>query len=254
NADSRQWNWNANAIHTYTPAGGAFRATTSGGVQVEDRELSRSLAVAHGLLPGQSNIDQGSVFGQQFEINAPERTLAFYAQEEFMTLQERLLLSEGFRAERSSSNGNNNKHYLFPNAPARVTCCGQRIVNVGDLWNERIEIGAGVTPIQRPSFSWVFRTNFTSLKNRVQELPVPDLCAVGAAVCGFRPPNAGYGLAYGEFFIQQGRAITQIIGQDTVPGSGGAFTPSPAYLGQANPRFRWSFVNDLTYKRLAFSM
>jgi len=354
NADSRQWNWNANAIHTYTPAGGAFRATTSGGVQVEDRELSRSLAVAHGLLPGQSNIDQGSVFGQQFEINAPERTLAFYAQEEFLTLQERLLLSAGFRAERSSSNGNTNKYYLFPKAsasyrfpgllgegsefklrasygetgnqpkfgdkftlassaviggnvgtvlqgiagspdlrpervkefeagfdaqlwrgratlevtgysrhtydllvqatPAPVTGFGQRILNGGVLWNEGIEIGAGVTPIQRPSFSWVFRTNFTSLKNRVQELPVPDLCAVGAAVCGFRPPNAGYGLAYGEFFIQQGRAITQIIGQDTVPGSGGAFTPSPAYLGQANPRFRWSFVNDLTYKRLAFSM
>src|SRR5439155_616581 len=117
-ADSRQWNWNANAIHTYTPAGGAFRATTSGGVQVEDRELSRSLAVAHGLLPGQSNIDQGSVFGQQFELNAIERTLAFYAQEEFLTLQERLLLSAGFRAERSSALGNTNKYYLFPKASA----------------------------------------------------------------------------------------------------------------------------------------
>jgi len=319
---------------------------------VEDRELSRSLAVAHGLLPGQSNIDQGSVFGQQFEINAPERTLAFYAQEEFLTLQERLLLSAGFRAERSSALGNTNKYYLFPKAsasyrfpgllgegselklraaygevgnlpkfgdkftlassaviggnvgtvlqgtagspdlrpervkefeagvdaqlwhgratlevtgysrhtydllvqatPAPVTGFGQRILNGGVLWNEGIEIATGVTPIQRPSFSWVFRTNFTSLKNRVQELPVPTLCAVGAAVCGFRPPNAGYGLAYGEFFIQQGQAITQIIGTDTVPGTGGELTTR--YLGQANPRFRWSFVNDLTYKRLAFSM
>jgi len=354
NADSRQWNWNLNAIHAYTPTGGAFRATTSGGVQVEDRELSRSLAVAHGLLPGQSNIDQGSVFGQQFEINAIERTLAFYAQEEFLTLRERLLLSAGFRAERSSANGNTNKYYLFPKAsasyrfpgllgegsefklraaygetgnqpkfgdkftlassvviggsvgtvlqgtagspdlrpervkefeagvdaqlwhgratlevtgysrhtydllvqatPAPFTGFNQRILNGGVLWNEGIEIGAGVTPIQRPSFTWVFRTNFTSLKNRVQELPVPDLCPVGATVCGFRPPNAGYGLAYGEFFIQQGRAITQIIGTDTVPGTGGAFKPVPSYLGQANPRFRWSFINDLTYKRLAFSM
>ena len=122
------------------------------------------------------------------------------------------------------------------------------------LWNEGIEIGAGVTPIQRPNFNWVFRTNFTSLKNRVQNLPVPDICPVGAQVCGFRPPNAGYGLAYGEFFIQQGRAITQIVGTDTIPGSGGALKPEPSYLGQANPRFRWSFVNDLTYKRLAFSM
>jgi hypothetical protein len=141
---------------------------------------------------------------------------------------------------------------LVQATPAPVTGFGQRILNGGVLWNEGIEIGAGVTPIQRPNFNWVFRTNFTSLKNRVQELPVPTLCAVGAAVCGFRPPNAGYGLAYGEFFIQQGQAITQIIGTDTVPGTGGELTTR--YLGQANPRFRWSFVNDLTYKRLAFSM
>src|SRR5438034_9590054 len=118
NADSRQWNWNANAIHAYTPAGGSFKATTSGGVQVEDRELSRTRVVAHGLLPGQSNIDQGSVLGQPFEFNPKERTLAFYAQEEFLTMGERLLLSAGFRAERSSANGDPNKYYLFPKAAA----------------------------------------------------------------------------------------------------------------------------------------
>src|SRR5205814_3302268 len=32
NADSRQWNWNLNTIHTYTPATGTFKATTSAGV------------------------------------------------------------------------------------------------------------------------------------------------------------------------------------------------------------------------------
>src|SRR5207247_9286125 len=141
---------------------------------------------------------------------------------------------------------------LVQATPAPVTGFGQRILNGGVLWNEGIEIGAGVTPIQRPNFSWVFRTNFTSLKNRVQELPVPDLCAVGAAVCGFRPPNAGYGLAYGEFFIQQGQAITQIIGTDTLPGTGGELTTR--YLGQANPPFRSSCVNDLTSRPRAFSV
>src|SRR5207247_4927600 len=89
NAHSRQWNWNLNTIHTYTPATGTFKATTSAGVQVEDRELGRARVVAHGLLPGQSNIDQGSVLQQQFELNLKERTLAFYGQEEFLTLAER---------------------------------------------------------------------------------------------------------------------------------------------------------------------
>src|SRR5437588_10611762 len=48
NGHSRQWNWNVNAIHTYAPSSAAFKATTSAGVQVEDRELETSRATAHG--------------------------------------------------------------------------------------------------------------------------------------------------------------------------------------------------------------
>jgi len=362
NASSRQWNWNLNAIEAYSPAGGGFKATTSAGVQVEDREIERSRVVAQGLLPGQSNIDQGSVLGQPFELTAKERTLAFYGQEEFLTMRERLLLSVGFRAERSSANGDIGHYFLYPKAaasfrfpnllgegsevklrgaygetgnqalfgqkftvlnntviggnigtliggssgsvagaseirperikefeagvdaqlwngratievtaytrhtydlllqstPAPSTGFATRILNGGVLWNEGIEIAAGVTPIHQKNLNWVFRTTFTSLKNRVQELPIPDVCQPNATVCGFRPANAGFGLAYGEFFIQKDKPITQIIGTDTVPGS---CTPTPdncsfitRYFGQTNPKFRMSFSNDVTYKRLTLSM
>jgi TonB-dependent starch-binding outer membrane protein SusC len=350
NADSRQWNWNLNAIHSYTPGAGSFKATTSGGVQVEDRELGRSRVVAKGLLPGQSNIDQASVLQQPFEVNTKERTLAFYGQEEFLTRQERLLLTVGFRAERSSANGDINKYFLYPKAtasyrfpnllgegselklrgaygetgnqpvfgqkfttltgaviggsvgtvvqgtagapdlkperikefeagadvqfwhgratfevtgytrhtydlllqstPAPSTGFTNRIFNGGVLWNEGIEIAGGVTPIQTKELKWLFRTTFNSLKNRVQDLG--SICQVGATICGFRPPVAGFGLAFGEFFIQKGQPITQLIGTDTIPGSGG--TLFTRYLGQANPKFRWSFLNDVTYKRLSLSM
>jgi len=350
NADSRQWNWNLNAIDAYTPSSGSFKATTSVGVQVEDRELGRSRVVAKGLLPGQSNIDQASVLQSPFQLNAKERTLALYGQEEFLTLHERLLLTAGFRAERSSANGDIHKYFLYPKAaasyrfpnlmgegtelkvrgaygetgnqplfgqkfttlttaviggsagtviqgtagapdikpehlkefeagvdaqlwhgratlevtgysrhtydlllqstPAPSTGYGIRIFNGGVLWNEGIEIAGGITPVQTRNLNWVFRTTFTSLKNRVQDLA--GICQTGATVCGFRPPVAGFGLAFGEFFIQKGQPITQIIGTDTVAGGGGAlFT---RYLGQANPRFRWSFLNDVTYRRLSFSM
>src|SRR5438034_2289369 len=74
---------------------------------------------SQGLLPGQSNIDQGSVLGQPFELTAKERTLAFYGQEEFLTMRERLLLSVGFRAERSSANGDIGHYFLYPKAAAR---------------------------------------------------------------------------------------------------------------------------------------
>jgi TonB-linked SusC/RagA family outer membrane protein len=350
NADSRQWNWNVNVIDAYTPSSGSFKATTSVGVQVEDRELGRSRVVAKGLLPGQSNIDQASVLQSPFQLNAKERTLALYGQEEFLTLHERLLLTAGFRAERSSANGDIHKYFLYPKAaasyrfpnlmgegtelkvrgaygetgnqplfgqkfttlttaviggsagtviqgtagaldikpehlkefeagvdaqlwhgratlevtgysrhtydlllqstPAPSTGYGIRIFNGGVLWNEGIEIAGGITPVQTRNLNWVFRTTFTSLKNRVQDLA--GICQTGATVCGFRPPVAGFGLAFGEFFIQKGQPITQIIGTDTVAGGGGAlFT---RYLGQANPRFRWSFLNDVTYRRLSFSM
>src|SRR5438132_2609599 len=358
NGHSRQWNWNLNAIHTYAPSSAAFRATTSTGVQVEDRELETSRATEHGLLPWQSNFNQGAVFGDPFEFNQTERTLAFYAQEELLTLREHLLLSAGVRAERSSVFGDINKYYAFPKAsasyrfpgvlgegsevklrgaygetgnqplfgqkfttlsstvidnnvgtvisgvsgapdvkpervkefevgvdgnlwngratfevtgytrhtydllllatPAPSTGYGQRIINGGVFWNEGIEIGAGLTPVRSNDLTWVFRTSFTSLKNQVQSLPVPDVClppGPTAPVCGFTPPNAGFGKAYGQFFIQQGRPITQIIGTDTLPGTCATTCQYyDRYLGQANPRFRWSFVNDVTYKRLAFSM
>ncbi|HZI23388.1 MAG TPA: TonB-dependent receptor plug domain-containing protein, partial [Gemmatimonadales bacterium] len=350
NADSRQWNWNLNAIHSYTPASGSFKATTSGGVQVEDRELGRSRVVAKGLLPGQSNIDQASVIQSPFEFNSQERTLAFYGQEEVLTLRERLNLTAGFRAERSSANGDTKKYFLYPkvlasyrfpellgegtevklrgaygetgnqalfgqkfttlasaviggtvgtviqgtagapdikperikeleagidaqlwhgratlevtgytrhtydlllqSTPAPSTGYGIRIFNGGVLWNEGIEIAAGVTPIQTKDVNWLFSTTFTSLKNRVQDLG--SICQTDAAVCGFRPPVAGFGLAYGEFFIQKGQPITQIIGTDTIPGSSGALTTR--YLGQANPRFVWSASSDVRYRRLSFSM
>ncbi len=355
NASSRQWNWNLNAIHTYTPA--AFKLTSSAGVQVEDRELDRSRVTAQGLLPGQSNIDQGSVLGGQFQLKAKERTLALYGQEEVLVLDERLLLSAGLRAERSSANGDISKYYIFPKGsasyripgllgegselkvrgaygetgnqpifgqkfttlsstviggnvgtvvtgtagapdikperikeveagvdasfwngratvevtgytrhtydlllqttPAPSTGFTTRILNGGVLWNEGIEIALGMTPIQTKDFKWLFRTNFTSLKNRVQELPVPDVCTVASVTdpnvtCGFRPNAAGFGLAFGEFFIQQGRPITQIIGTDTLPGTGGA--TFVRYLGQTNPKFRMSFSNDVSYRRLSFSM
>jgi outer membrane receptor protein involved in Fe transport len=342
NADSRFTNWNGNAIHTYTPASGAWRATTSVGVQWEDRALGRSRNIARGLLPGQQNINQGSVLSG-FEENTHERTVALYAHEDWLGVNERLLVAGGVRAERSSANGDQDKFYYFPAAaasfrfpdllgagsdlklraaygetgnqplfgqkfttfqggvviggnagiavplvggvagdpnirpertreieagvdatlldgratfevtlwqrrtsdllvpitPAPSTGFALAFTNAGKIKNEGIDIAAALTPVRTPRFNWVFRTTFTSLRNRVLALNLPG----GAQ--GFRPANAGFGLAFGEFFVQVGRPITQIIGTDD--------QGNVIYLGQANPKFRWSFLNDLTYGRATLS-
>lgn len=339
NADSRFNNWNLNAIHTFTPASGSFRATTALGVQWEDRQLSRSRVSAQGLLPGQQNVNQGSVL-QAFEEQTHERSVGLYGQEDWLGLNERLLLSAGVRAERSSANGDVNKYYFFPKAagsyrfpdllgtgsdvkarlaygetgnqplfgqkfttlqggqvvggnvgtvignisgdpairpertreieggvdavfldsraslevtlfqrrtsdllvpvtPAPSSGFGLQFINGGKIKNEGIEVAGSFMPIRRPNLDVLLRTTFTSIKNRVLELNLPG----GAN--GFRPANAGYGLAYGEFFVQTGKPITQIIGTDNLG--------NVIYLGQANPKFRWSFSGELTYHRASIA-
>jgi len=337
NADSRFTNWNLNAIHTYTAT--SFKTTTSAGVQWEDRQLNRARVEADGLLPGQQNINQGSVL-TPFEELTHERTVGLYGQEEWLGLRDRLLLSVGARAERSSANGDVNKFYLFPKAagsyrfpgllgegsdvklrvaygetgnqplfgqkfttlqggqvigghagtivgnvagdptiqpertreieagvdasllrgrasveltlfqrrtsdllvpvtPPPSSGYGLQFLNGGKIKNEGIEVAAGITPVHREHFDWLFRTTFTSIRNRVLELNLP-----GGAT-GFRPANAGYGLSYGEFFVQVGRPVTQIIGVDDVGNT--------ISLGQANPKFRWAATNQFTYHRLTMS-
>lgn len=336
NGASRFLNWNLNGIHTFSPTSGKFTATTSAGLQFEDRSVNRSRVVATGLLSGQSNIDQGAVFGQQLEAKNHERTFAFYGQEEFLALQDKLLLAIGVRAERSSVNGNTDKYFLYPkisgsyrfigtlgkgselkmrlaygetgnqplfgqkfttlqgggviggsigtvvgntsgapgikperikeveggfdaslaNGRATIEITGfrrravdlllarspagssgfvQENINGGEFMNEGIEVAAGFTIAQSRNFTWLVRTTFATLRNRVVSLPIP----------AFRPANAGYGLGFGEFYIEPGKPIGQIIGQTAI-NPDGSF--QIGYLGQTNPDFKIGFSNDFTYK------
>jgi TonB-linked SusC/RagA family outer membrane protein len=340
NGDARYVNWNVNAIHTYTPSS-IGHATTSGGVQYEDRQLQIARVTARGLLPGQSNITQGSVFGEQQENLSTERTLALYGQEQLMGFDERLTIEAGLRAERSSVFGNTSKFYVFPKlggsyrfpdlmgpgsefklraaygetgnqplfgqkfttlstsviggnvgtnvtgvsgapdvepervkeleggfdaapwggratlevtaykrrttnlllnrTPAPSTGFSQVILNGGQLSNEGIEAALALQVVRRGDLGWLFRTTYSHDHSNVDNLPVP----------GFRPPTAGFGLAYGEFFLQPGRPIDQIIGQTAIDQNGDFVV---GYMGHASPTYQMSFGNDLTYKRATLSV
>ncbi|MGH7718457.1 MAG: SusC/RagA family TonB-linked outer membrane protein [Gemmatimonadaceae bacterium] len=110
-------NVSLNVAHVFIPGSGAFTATTSAGVQREKSDLSLSSVITRQLFAGQTNIDQGAKV-EPFETREKIEALAFYAQEEFLTLDERLLLTLGARAERSTNNGDIDKFYLFPKASA----------------------------------------------------------------------------------------------------------------------------------------
>jgi TonB-dependent starch-binding outer membrane protein SusC len=110
---SQFYNWNVSAVHSYRPGSGGWAASTSAGIQYEDRQLGTSRITTRNLVPGQQNVDQGTSTTAAEELTQ-ERTIALYAQEEVRLLDERLLLQAGLRAERSSVNGDIDKYYVFP--------------------------------------------------------------------------------------------------------------------------------------------
>jgi TonB-linked SusC/RagA family outer membrane protein len=114
---SQFYNWNANLIHTLRPGGGSWSATTSTGIQYEDRQLKISRILAQNLVPGQRNVDQGTNTTASEDLNQ-ERTLALYGQEEIRLFDERLLVQGGLRAEKSSVNGDIDKYFIFPKLSA----------------------------------------------------------------------------------------------------------------------------------------
>lgn len=109
------WNWNLNGIHTWNTGG--LTATTSAGVQYEDRRLSTFSIRTQNLLPGERNVNRGTNTTVDEELTQ-ERTIALYLQEGVRLLDERLLLQAGLRAERSSVNGDTDRYFVFPKAAA----------------------------------------------------------------------------------------------------------------------------------------
>lgn len=117
NSDNLNLNGNANLIHVFTPGGGAFSATTSAGVQYEERELNINRSVGRNLVAGQDNVSAAatvSVFGDRLR----QRDFGVYFQEELLALNDRLLLTGAVRADRSSNNGDPDQFFYYPKAAA----------------------------------------------------------------------------------------------------------------------------------------
>ncbi len=118
-ADSRQINTSLNAVWRFTPSSSGLlgfisSATTSGGLQMEGRELGNYGVLARGLIPGMTNINQGQM--APFQTRNAVRDQAYYGQEELLAFNDRLFLTVGTRAERSSVNGDRDKLYFWPKA------------------------------------------------------------------------------------------------------------------------------------------
>ncbi|MDT8342046.1 MAG: SusC/RagA family TonB-linked outer membrane protein [Longimicrobiales bacterium] len=101
----------------YNREGDSYSSTTTFGIQFEDRELDISRTLAQGLTAGQQNINVG-VQTSVNQFRSRVKDLGFFAQEELLLMDERLLLSAGIRADRSSVNGDTEDYFFYPKAAA----------------------------------------------------------------------------------------------------------------------------------------
>jgi TonB-dependent SusC/RagA subfamily outer membrane receptor len=110
---------------------------------------------------------------------------------------------------------------------------GFEIFNGGKLRTTGAEVAVNLIPIQSAETEWAFRTSFASTKSKIVSLPVPT----------FR--GLGFGTALGSFQFEEGASATQIVGNDSLP-DGSVVVRK---IGDANPDFTMSFVNNLRFSR-----
>lgn len=101
--------------HTYTNP--ALQATTSAGVRRGFDSFNDVSVMTTDLLAGQQNVNRGvNVSANQTRTQV--RTLAWYAQEEVLLLDQRLLVSAGILGQRSTNNADVNKLFYYPKVAA----------------------------------------------------------------------------------------------------------------------------------------
>jgi TonB-linked SusC/RagA family outer membrane protein len=156
-SNNLNFNLNGNVVYTFSPAGGGLRATTSAGVQYETRDLTVSRIVSRNLIPGQGNVDAGTNIQVREERERVE-DFGLFAQEEVLTMNQRLLLTVGARADQSSSNSDPTKLFFYPKASASY-----RIESGGGALDEvkfRVAWGqAGNQPLFGQKFTPLTGTN-----------------------------------------------------------------------------------------------
>ena len=110
--NDQYYNYSLNLIHHYTGLTW-LDATTSLGFTREKRSLDNPLEAGQALLSGVNAPTAGAV--QTIVYNATQqKDQSLYAQEQVLTLSQRLALTAGVTAERSTNDGNIGKFYPFP--------------------------------------------------------------------------------------------------------------------------------------------
>ncbi len=112
---SSQMNMGTSLVHTFKPGSGIFSATTSVGGSRESRGFNFSQIFARNLVGDIPTIADGVYAnGQVSQTKNKVNDAGFFAQEEFLTLNDKALLTVGITADQSSTNSEPDKLFYYP--------------------------------------------------------------------------------------------------------------------------------------------
>ncbi len=150
-------NWSVSLIHTWTPTT-VLSATTSIGLTRDKDATYQNADIGTGLAAGGYSYITGaqiSPFYQQTESN----DAGYYVQEQLLLFNERLSLTGGVNAERSSNNGHINKLYPYPKVAGSF-----RVLTGATELKIRAAYGqAGTLPIYGVKFDSAKVTNYDGI-------------------------------------------------------------------------------------------
>ena len=153
NTDAVNANLNATLVDRYTLGFGI--ATTSVGLRQEHASSVVDVVRGQGLFPGVTNYAT-AVQTAVSQSQVLTRTFSYFAQEEFLALQERLMLTAAVNAERSSTNGDTTKFYAFPKFAASYNMP----LNRGFVDNVKFRVANGSAGNRVPvNFGYTFLTS-----------------------------------------------------------------------------------------------
>jgi len=131
-------------------------------------------------------------------------------------------------------------------------------INGGDVENKGIEIGAGVAIIRNRNFNWGIDVNFTRNRNKVTALPegIDQLVVAGFTdLGGFAKVGHPLGILQGYYVQRYNGPNTKGQGQLVVDALGNYLVSTDiGIIGDPNPDFKTSLINNLSYRGLSFRM
>jgi outer membrane receptor protein involved in Fe transport len=181
-----------------------------------------------------SNIDGEAGFGLTEDVNAGAPDITPERQTEFELGFDATLFDERAALEFSVYQKTITDLILLRTLPPS-TGVFEEIFNGGELRNRGVEVALNLTPVLSDRVNWLFRTTFFSNQSEITELPVPAF------------DTGGFGTALGSFRIEEGESATQIVGTDGLDAEGNLIIRK---LGDANPDFQMSFLNDINFENL----